>query len=260
MGDRKAGGFAIERLHGIAVLALPQRHLAHDRLEVGLDGFHLVLDALALGRRQLIEQFRRQHLAVARRGEGEAHRRAHQGDVLAFGAALERAEGGFALLLELLLDGLAPRPVFVALEGRRQRGAQFVDEPLHRGREPGAAARRQLQAAGLLRIVEIVDVAPVGRRRLLFRPLPQQIFDHAVPAGAARAEGIDVVALGAHADGEIERLDGALLPDQPRRFFELAAQLERQLGRVAAAIQQRRRQRLRERKARAGSLAARDAG
>ncbi len=152
-----------------------------------LNGLDLVLDALALGRRQLVEQFRRQHLAVARRGEGQTHRRAQQRDVLAFGTALQGAEGLFAALLELLLDRLAPRPVFVALEGRRQGGAQFLDEPLHRRREPGAAARRQPQTPGLLRVVEIVDVAPVGRRRLGFRPVPQQVFDHAVPAGAARA-------------------------------------------------------------------------
>ena len=78
MGDRKPGGLAIERLHGIAVLAFPQRHLAHHRLQFGLDGFDLVLDALLLGRREFAEQFGRQHLAVARRGEGEPRRRAQK--------------------------------------------------------------------------------------------------------------------------------------------------------------------------------------
>ena len=176
------------------------------------------------------------------------------GDVLAFGGLLNDAEGRFAARLELLLDRLAPGAVFVALEGRRQGGAQLRDESFHRGRERGAVPRRQFEGAGLLRIVEIVDVAPVGRCRLALRPVAQQILDHGVPAGAARAEGIDVVPLGLDAQREVERLDGALLADQPGRLIELAAQLERQLGRVAAAIQQIRRQGLTERKARSGSL------
>ena len=33
MGDRKPGGLAVERLYGVALLALPLRDLAHDRLE-----------------------------------------------------------------------------------------------------------------------------------------------------------------------------------------------------------------------------------
>ena len=257
MGDRKPGGLAIEHLHGIAVLALPQRHIAHDRLEFALNGFHLMLNALALGHRQLVEQFRRQHLAGARRGEGKTHRAAQEGDVLGLGPPLEGAEGRFTLLLELLLDGLAPRPVFVALEGRRQSGAQLIDQPLHRGGEPGARTRRKPQIPRPLRVVEIVDIAPVGWRRLALRPVSQQVFDHGVPAGTARSEGVDVVPFGADPHCEVERLDGPLLPDQPRRLFQLAAQLEWQLGRIAAAIQQRRRQGVPECKARAGGFSAR---
>ena len=100
-----------------------------------------------------------------------------------------------------------------------------------------------MQAAGLLRIGEIVDVAPIGRRRLALRLLPQQHLDHAVPAGTARPEGVDIVPLAAHAQRELQRLDGPLLADQPRRLLELAAQIERQLRGIAAAIKQRRRQR-----------------
>ena len=98
MGDREAGGLAVERLQGVAVLALPQRHLLHGRFEFVLDRLDLVLDALALGRRQFVEQLGRQHLAVASRRQGQAHRRAHQGDVLRLGPLLQRAERLFAAL------------------------------------------------------------------------------------------------------------------------------------------------------------------
>ncbi len=44
-------------------------------------------------------------------------------------------------------------------------------------------------------------------------------------------------------DGKLQRLDGTLLADQPRRILELAAQVERQLGRVAGSVEQGSRKR-----------------
>ena len=134
MGDRKAGGLAVERLHRIAVLAFPQRHLPHRRFELALDRLDLVLDPLALRLRQFVERFRRQHLAIARRRQSQARRRPQQGDVLRRGALLQRAERLFAALSELLLDRLATGAILIALEGGRQRRAQFGDQPLHRRR------------------------------------------------------------------------------------------------------------------------------
>jgi hypothetical protein len=47
-------------------------------------------------------------------------------------------------LLELLVDHVAPRPVVVAFEGRRQGSAQLLDEPLHCIAQSVAATRREL--------------------------------------------------------------------------------------------------------------------
>src|SRR5262245_28055342 len=97
--------------------------------------------------------------------------------------------------LEFLFDALTVSPVFVSLERRRQSSAQFLDEALHRRGEAGTSAGRQAQPAGFLRIGEIVDIAPVGRGRLALRLFAQQHLNVAMPAGAARSQGVDVVAL-----------------------------------------------------------------
>ena len=62
-------------------------------------------------------------------------------------------------------------------------------------------------------------------------------------AGAAGAESIDVVPLAPHRDRELHRLDRTLLTDRPRRILELADPIEWQLGRIAAPVEEGRRQR-----------------
>ncbi len=150
---------------------------------------------------------------------------------------MECPERRFVALFELLVDDLPSRAVFIALESRGQSAAKLLDQPLHRRRQPGATPRRQLQAIRLLRINKVVDVAPVGRRRLALGLLPQQIFDQRVPAGAGRSERIDIVALALHSHGEPDGLDRALLTDQIGRLFQLAAKGEGEFRRVAAAVQ-----------------------
>jgi hypothetical protein len=147
------------------VLAFPLRHLLHDRFELSLHLFEVVLNTLALGLRQRLEQLGSQHLAVAPRRQRQPHRGAQQRNTLLLTTPLQLAKGLLVALLELLLDDVEARPVIVALEGRRQGRAQFLDESFHRLAQPGAASRRELQTAGFLRVGEIVDVAPVGRDR-----------------------------------------------------------------------------------------------
>jgi hypothetical protein len=59
-----------------------------------------------------------------------------------------------------------------------------------------------------------------------------------VPAGAAGTKGIDIVALAPNAHGELDRLDGAFLSDQPGCLFKLATQLKWQFSGIAAPIEQ----------------------
>ncbi len=80
--DRGPGRFAVERAHGLAMLALRLRHLLHDRFELALNLLQVVLNPVALGLGQGLEHLRRQHLALAPRRQGQAHRRSQHGDAL----------------------------------------------------------------------------------------------------------------------------------------------------------------------------------
>src|SRR5262245_57934480 len=110
---------------------------------------------------------------------------------MGFGTLLQRSESLLMALSELMFERVAAGSILVTLERGGQSGAKFFDKPLHCSGEPSAAPRRQLQVTRPLRIVEIVDVAPVGGRRFGLRFLAQQILDHQVPTGAARAERIN---------------------------------------------------------------------
>src|SRR5215467_6395272 len=203
-----------------------------------------MLYLFTLGRWQRIEHLRRQYLAVAARRERQAHWRAQQGDAFLFGTALQLAKTLVAASSELLLDDIAPRPVVIALEGRRQGDAQFLNEPFHPIAQPDGAPGRQLQATGFLRVDEVVDVTPVGRRRHARRPAPQEVLYDRVFAGATGAESINIIAFAPHRDAELRRLDRAILADRPRRVRELADQLEPQLAGIAGPVEERRRKRL----------------
>src|SRR5262249_42485440 len=100
MADRKPGCIATERLYRIAMLALPQGHLAHRRFKLGLDLLDVVLDPLALGLRQFVEALRRHDFAIAHRRQREAHRRPQQCDALGRGSLLQAAEGMLTALPE----------------------------------------------------------------------------------------------------------------------------------------------------------------
>ena len=237
MRDGKTGRLAVQRLHRVAMFPFPLRSLPHDCLEFRVYTLDLLAKPLTLLGRQHVELVGGQHFAVLPGCQRQAHRGSDQGDALLFGLLLHVAESLFVPLLQLLIERLAADPVFVALKGCGQRRTQLLDQPLHRGGERSASARQQRQAARLLRIGKIVDVAPVGRRRRMARLGSQQILDHVVAAGTAHAKGVDVVALPPHPEREADRLGRPLLADESGRFLELAAQRKRQFCRIATAIE-----------------------
>ena len=162
--------------------------------------------------------------------------------LLLLGVALEGAECLFLAVLELLLDDFAARAIILALEGGGEGHAQLADQPLHREAQRDRAAGRQLDAAGPVRIGEVVDIAPVGRRGLLCCLGGKHLAHQGVPAGPRRAEGEDVEALVPHGDAEAEGIDRPFLADQPVECGEFVGGGEFQLVRRAAASQEWSRQ------------------
>ena len=221
-GHRVAHHLLVEAAHPLAPLALPLGRLLENLLQLLLQlgdvRAHLRLGLLG----PLAKGFRAHHLALGGGRQGEPRGGADQAHAARLGVLLQLVERGFLALAELRLKGLGSGLVLLALESRGNGRAQLADELLHVGAEPAAPAGRQLERARLVGLLEVVDVAPVGRRRHSGRRLLDVAPDERVLAGAGRAVGEDVVAMAPDADAEPDRLQRTLLAEAVRGRAGLA--------------------------------------
>ena len=151
------------------------------------------------------------HFAVLERRERKSARRAQQADLVARGLLPELAERLLLALVELGVDLSEARAVFVALERRRNRQAQFLHQLLHVVLQLLASSRRQRQRQRLVRLREIVDVGPVERSGagglFAFEVLPHQ----RALARPGRPHHEQVVTLARDVDAEFHGIARALL-------------------------------------------------
>ena len=223
-GERR--DFLIQLAEFGAALLVGFRHPLDDRLELFLKDLDALLHLLAHRFGQRVEHVGLDDLALVHRRHGEAGRRAQDGDVLCVGLGVERFESLLLPGAELFLDRAAPRLIFFALENRRKRVAQLVDRPDHALDEGAGAARRQAERERPVRCLEIVDVHPVGRRRLILDLALEVLADGGGLAGRGRAQHEDVEVVARHVGAELDRLERALLPDQSTRGLKLGRGLE----------------------------------
>ena len=195
----------VQGAHALEMIALPFRRRAHDLLQLlfqladDLAGFLLLL----LG--QFGERLGVDDLALADRGQRDAHRRSNQGDLLLLRLFLQSAESALMRFTELLFQRFAPCAVIVAVELRRQGGAQIADQPVHVFAQGMAAAGRQLKRARPVGFLEIIDVAPVAWNTGSTCRLFQMPAHHGVLAGSGRAEGEKIIPLAGHRNAEFQR-------------------------------------------------------
>ena len=200
--DDELGDFAIERLQALTRLAEPQRELPHRRLQFVLQALDDGLQARLFLRRQLLELRGVHRLALlVHRRERETRRRADQQHALLRGTLAQGRDRLLLPLLELRLDVLLAPPVLLASERRRQRRLEVFDETRHRVGERAAPTGRQAQRTRRLLVLEVVDVDPVVRCRLLGRERADEVEDARLATGAGLAGDEDVVAVGAHRAG-----------------------------------------------------------
>ena len=237
MVDRIFGGLAVERPDLVAPLLVPLRNLANDALELLFQRRDLGLSLGALLFGPGVELVRRHDLAVRRRRHGEADRRAQQQDRFLGGLLPQRGEGLELLLLERFVDGAAPRLVVLALERRRGRALQVLDQLVHRVLEAGRAARRELDRDRPVGLDEIVDIDPVGRPGARSRFLGQHGLDGVSHPDARPADDEEVEARLVDLRAEFHRLERARLPDHPVDRLELSGGHEGQARKVAGSVQ-----------------------
>jgi hypothetical protein len=239
--DRMVDGLrrdlAVQLAQGIPVLHCPGGNLLDDLLEFALQFLDLALDTLAFFLRQGVEGLGLHHRAVFHGREGEAERCAHQGDVLRFCLFAQRLECGFLAFARAVLQGLAAIAIVFALESRRDRRAQFVDQLAHCCLQLAAQARRQADRLGLVRRREVVQIDPVRRNGFLRGLRFQDLLDRRVLAGSRRAEDEEVVTFLLDGGAEADRLQGAVLADDLVEILQLVRRLEREIGGIAAGVE-----------------------
>ncbi|HLG15259.1 MAG TPA: hypothetical protein VJH03_12255 [Blastocatellia bacterium] len=140
-------------------------------------------------------------------------------------------------LFDLLFDHLPPRPVVLAVECRRDCDAEVLYQLADIPSQRGGVTPRQSQITWLGRLVKIVDVTPVGRRRLGCRFLLEEPANQAVPSHARRAKDVEVVALSPNADAELDRLDCPRLADDLTRVRKLSGRFKCELGGIASPVE-----------------------
>jgi hypothetical protein len=98
-------------------------------------------------------------------------------------------------------------------------------------------AGRHLQRLGLVRQLEVIDVAPVRRHRLVQRLAFQEFRHRGMFADTVAAEHKQVVALVLDAHAETDGIHGARLADDGRQLFQVGGCLKVKLGGVAHAVE-----------------------
>ena len=237
MADGQSRGLAVQFLDLVARLHPPARDPLDDLLQFLLQFLDRVLDLLALLQRQLFVFLRSDHLAAAHRRHGIAARRAHQ-----LNAALQRPirqflEGAVVPLLGLLFDFLDAVLVLLQLQRGGNRGLEFLHQLRHVTLQLGAQAGRQAERPGLVRLLEVVDVAPVVGRGFVGGLFAQEVVDGGAFAQPGRAEHEHVVPVPPNADAELDRVQRAGLAENLLQILQVVGGLERQMVCRAAPSQ-----------------------
>ncbi len=208
----KGRHFLLQLAYLLARLALPERRLAHDALQLLLQLLYLGLDPLLLLPRQLEELLRLNDLAVLHRGKGQPIRRLHQGNVALGGLGAQRLEGLFLPLAQLFFHAQPLNLVLLALEGGRQHRLQLVHQMNHGVAEGAAHAGRQADGVRLVGGLKIVNVDPIGRRALRGRSLLDEAAHGLIFAQPLRAERVEVVPFLVDANAKAHGRERPLLP------------------------------------------------
>src|SRR5690606_730008 len=162
--QRNGDGLLVELAQLVARLALPLRQAGQLLVEALLKHTDLLMEALALGLRQLGKFGLVQRLSLAHRGEGDIAAVAVQGYALLQRQTLDNVQSLLVALVELAVDRALLQLVGRRPERPRKSRQQVVDQLVDVGTEGRAGTGRQLQRTGLARLIEEVDVYPVARR------------------------------------------------------------------------------------------------
>jgi len=206
-------------------------------LQLALELGDRLAHALLLRFRKALEVLRVDDHAIASRGETETERRSDERDAGRLGMLLDLRQPGLATRLDLRLDRLFAAAVALAFEGGRDGSLQLDAELGHRFAQAGPGAGRQAQGLRSLRVREVVDVAPVIRRRHAGGAASQELADSCGLADPGRSEGEHVEAARGRRDRQVDRLDSPVLADDLVHVRDVRGGGEPQVRRRAVSVQ-----------------------
>ena len=247
LSHRVLGYLLVELAQLRSALLVGLGHPLQDGLQLLLQAFDLDFDILAHALRQRVEHLRLDDLAFVHRRHREAGRRAQQGDVLCLRLRAEGFERLFLSRPELLVDGAPADLIVLAFEQSRQHDAQLIEGRQHALGKRAHAPGRQLQRLGTVRVVEVIDIGPIGRCWGLGGLRPQMRSDGGGLARCGRAEHENIEVVAFDAGAELDGLERALLADQAADWVQLSGRLEAELAGIDHPSQLRSLQRLRPR-------------
>ncbi len=176
--DDTARDVDVERVQLVTGLALPPAQRPHRVRQGIVQHAARLLDGAALGFRQLPQRVRRERLAVANRGHAETYRRLDKRMSRRAGLTVKSLQRRLPLALFPLANVAPLRLVLVGGEGPRhlafERRHQIGYVPTKLGRRAG----RQAQRSGAVRLVEVVDVAPIRRGGTAVRHGAESLENH----------------------------------------------------------------------------------
>ncbi len=242
--DCRQRGFAVELLDPLAPFPLPLRDVAEDffqsLLQSGDGGFEPA-SVLFL---QFFVFVRRNHLMVAGRSERKSFLGAQQHDILLHSILGQFLERLLLALGELFLDCARFGAVFFALEQQRDRGAQIIDQLFHIRAQFRTLAAWQLKRLRLVRLGEVIEIAPIRRLAFVLCFLFEELPHHAALAYARGTEHKKIIAVMTDACTEVHRIHRAHLADDLGDIRQFCRGLEFELTRIADMMELLRLQRL----------------
>ncbi len=214
-------------------LFIKQARLGQKIADLGVHLFLVFLELMPLLGREGLQLLGRQRLALPHRDLDDAG----AGD-RKLKSEFERASAGIGeqdllRLLRLVHDAGLLFFVFLGLEDLGDLALHELNELFDIAPELAALARRELDRARPVGVLEIVDVAPVIRDRLVQGdPLDDGLGD-GVPAGARDAGHEDIVPVIFDGEAELDRLHRPRLADDLVLERKIGCCIKRKLRRIA---------------------------
>jgi len=225
---RRGGHLAVQGLQLRLGVLLDLAEAPDGRRHIGRHGLVAALEFLAGGLVHVLQGIGIQGLAPEYGNRHQPARRLGQAEAPRLDALLQPFQLLALLLLRRLDDALLLLLVGLGLERPGDAGLQVADEPLAVLAEGARPPRLQANGAGLVRVGEVVHVAPVGRRGQLGRLARQEAADGRGLAGPGRPQGEQIESRAADAHAEGDGLDRSVLGDDLFQGLEGLGALEGQ--------------------------------